>query len=244
MCARFTLRRRLNLVMKELAKMLPVGLFDWDPEPRYNIAPTQQVAAVRITADAGKYELVPLRWGLIPSWAKDPKIASSLINARAETVADKPAFRAAFKRRRCLILADGYYEWTGKPGKKQPWHCRFPSDAAFAFAGLWECRKPPQGERVATCTIVTTAANEFSSKCHDRMPVILDAANYGRWLDPGQQRHRPDAFSRIAGGRGIGGRGRESAGQQPAKSGAGVAGACRLTILIRISCIALARRLR
>ena len=102
--------------------MLPVGLFDFDPEPAFNIAPTQKVAAVRATADAGKNELVPLKWGLIPSWAKDPKIASSLINARAETVAEKPSFRSAFKRRRCLILADGYYEWTGKPGKKQPWH--------------------------------------------------------------------------------------------------------------------------
>jgi putative SOS response-associated peptidase YedK len=107
MCARFTLRRRLNLVMKELAEMLPVGLFDWDPPPRYNIAPTQQVAAVRATADAGARELVALKWGLIPSWSKDPKIASSLINAHGETVATKPSFRSAFERRRCLILADG-----------------------------------------------------------------------------------------------------------------------------------------
>jgi putative SOS response-associated peptidase YedK len=184
MCARFTLRRRLNLVIKELAEMMPVGLFDFDPEPRYNIAPTQQVAAVRATADAGQRELVPLKWGLIPSWAKDPKIASSLINARAETVATKPAFRSAFKRRRCLILADGFYEWTGKPGKKQPWLFHYGNDRPFAFAGLWEHWKPPEGEPIESCTIVTTAANEFASKYHDRMPVIIDGGDYTRWLDP------------------------------------------------------------
>jgi hypothetical protein len=132
MCARFTLRRPLSLVVKELADTLSVGLFDFDPPPRYNIAPTQLLAAVRATADAGRSELVPLKWGLIPSWSKDPKIGSSLLNARAETVAEKPAFRAAFKRRRCLILADGYYEWTGKPGKKQPWHFHLPGDRPFA----------------------------------------------------------------------------------------------------------------
>jgi putative SOS response-associated peptidase YedK len=184
MCARFTLRRRLNLVMKELAEMLPVGLFDFDPEPAYNIAPTQKVAAVRSTADAGKNELVPFKWGLIPSWAKDPKIASSLINARAETVAEKPSFRSAFKRRRCLILGDGYYEWTGKPGKKQPWHFHLHGDKPFAFAGLWENWRPPEGDPIETCVIVTTAANEVAAKYQDRMPVIVDASDYARWLDP------------------------------------------------------------
>jgi putative SOS response-associated peptidase YedK len=184
MCARFTLRRRLNLVVKELAERLPVGLFDWDPLPRYNIAPTQLVAAVRPTADAGRREVVPLKWGLIPSWAKDPKIASSLINARGETVATKPSFRSAFKRRRCLILADAYYEWTGKPGKKQPWLFHYGNDRAFCFAGLWEHWKPPEREPVETCTIVTTAANELAAKYHDRMPVIIDPADYARWLDP------------------------------------------------------------
>jgi putative SOS response-associated peptidase YedK len=122
MCTRFTLRRRLNLVMQELADTLPVGLFDFDPDPAFNISPTQKLAAVRATADAGQNELVPLKWGLIPSWSKDPKIATRSINARAETVAEKPAYRSALKKRRCLILADGYYEWTGKPGSKQPWH--------------------------------------------------------------------------------------------------------------------------
>jgi putative SOS response-associated peptidase YedK len=158
---------------------------DWDPTPAYNVCPTQKVAATRPTADAGRYELVPLKWGLIPSWSKDPKIASSCINARGETVTTKPAFRSAFKKRRCLILADGYYEWTGKPGKKQPWHFHLPGDAPFAFAGLWECWRPEGQEPVETCTIVTTAANEFSAKYHDRMPVIVDPPDYSLWLDPG-----------------------------------------------------------
>jgi putative SOS response-associated peptidase YedK len=184
MCARFTLRRPLSLVVKELADTLSVGLFDFDPPPRYNIAPTQLLAAFRTTPDAGRSELVPLKWGLIPSWSKDPKIGSSLLNARAETVAEKPAFRAAFKRRRCLILADGYYEWTGKPGKKQPWHFHYGDDRPFAFAGLWEHWKPSEGEPVESCTIVTTAANEFAAKYHDRMPVIINPTDYGRWLDP------------------------------------------------------------
>jgi putative SOS response-associated peptidase YedK len=142
------------------------------------------VVAVRATADAGKNELIPLKWGLIPSWSKDPKIATSCINCRAETIAEKPAYRSAFKKRRCLILADGYYEWTGKPGKKQPWHFHLHGDKPFAFAGLWECWKPPEGDPVETCVPVTTSANEFCCKYHDRMPVIVDAGDYGRWLDP------------------------------------------------------------
>jgi putative SOS response-associated peptidase YedK len=190
MCARFNLRRRLNLLIQEMAElMLDEGvLYDWDPPPRYNIAPTQLVAAVRAGADAGRRELAPLKWGLIPSWAKDPKIAASCINARAESVAEKPAYRAAFKRRRCLILADGYYEWTGKAREKQPWHFRLRDDAAFAFAGLWECWRPPAGEPVETCAIVTTDANELAKLYHDRMPVILHPADYARWLDPEYQR--------------------------------------------------------
>jgi putative SOS response-associated peptidase YedK len=171
MCARFTLRRGLNLIIKEMAELLlrQPDFFDW--LPRYNIAPTQLVAAVRPTANTGGRELVPLKWGLIPSWAKDKKIASSLINARAETVAEKPAFRSAFKRRRCLILTDGYFEWTGNPGKKQPWHFHLHGDKPFAFAGLWETWRPPEGDSVVTCTIITTEANEFNSRFHDRRPL-------------------------------------------------------------------------
>ena len=163
----------------------PAGLFDFDPEPAYNLAPTQKVAAVLAPADPGKNELVPLKWGLIPSWSKDPKIATICINCRAEAIAVKPAFRSAFKRRRCLSLADGFFEWTGKPGKKQPCHLHLHGDEKpFDFAGLWEHWKPPDGDPVETCVIVTAAANEFSAKYHDRMPVIVDGADYGRWLDP------------------------------------------------------------
>jgi putative SOS response-associated peptidase YedK len=193
MCARYTLTRRLNLLVQEMAElMLDEGApADYNQPPRYNISPTHQVAAVRPAADAGRRELVPLRWGLIPSWSKDPKIAASCINARAETVAEKPAFRSAFRRRRCLVLADGYYDWTGKPGKKQPWHFHLAGGRPFAFAGLWEHWRPPDGEPVESCSIVTTAANELAAKYHDRMPVILDPADYGRWLDPTAQ---PDAL--------------------------------------------------
>jgi putative SOS response-associated peptidase YedK len=186
MCARFTLRRRLNLVLQELVEIMldPAAASDWDPTPAFNICPTQNVAAIRPTADADRNEPVPLKWGLIPSWSNDPKIATSCINARGETVATKPAFRSAFKKRRCLILADGYYEWTGEKGKKQPWHFHLPDDRAFAFAGLWECWRPEGQEPVETCTIVTTAANEFSAKYHDRMPVIVESTDYSLWLDP------------------------------------------------------------
>jgi putative SOS response-associated peptidase YedK len=145
------------------------------------------VAAVRASPDAGRRELVPLKWGLIPSWAKDPKIATQCLNARAETVAEKPAFRSAFKKRRCLILADGYYEWTGPKGKKQPWHFHLHNRAPFAFAGLWEHWRPPEGDPVETCTIITTDANELAAKYHDRMPIILHTADYSRWLDPANQ---------------------------------------------------------
>jgi putative SOS response-associated peptidase YedK len=155
MCARFTLRTRLNLLIQQMTELLlDEGSLDgWDSGPAYNICPTQRVAAVRPAADAGRRELVPLKWGLIPSWSKDPKIASSCINARAEMVATKPAFRPAFKRRRCLVLADGYYEWTGKPGHKQPWHIRLRDEAPFAFAGLWEHWEHSEGEPVESCTI-------------------------------------------------------------------------------------------
>jgi putative SOS response-associated peptidase YedK len=187
MCARFTLTNRLNRVVQEMVELMLDHAPDWDQGPLFNISPTQQVAAVRATADAGKRELVPLKWGLIPSWAKDPKIATQCINARAETVATKPAFRSAFKKRRCLILADGYYEWTGAKGKKQPWHFHLKDHRPFAFAGLWEHCKPPEGEPVETCTIVTTEPNELQAKYHDRMPLILHPDDYARWVDPANQ---------------------------------------------------------
>ena len=154
---------------------------------RYNIAPTQTVAVVRHAAASEERELALLHWGLIPSWAKDAKMAAAMINARAETVAEKPAFRSAFASRRCLVLADGYYEWQ-KVGKvKQPYCFTLRDERPFAFAGLWESWRPPNsldGVPLESCTIITTAANELSAALHDRMPVILEPADYDLWLDP------------------------------------------------------------
>jgi putative SOS response-associated peptidase YedK len=161
--------------------------------PRYNVAPTQSIAAVRATP-AGR-ALNMLRWGLIPSWASDPKIAYKLLNARSETVAEKPSFRAAFKQRRCLIPASGFYEWQKGSGKtKQPFFIRPRDGGLFSFAGLWECWHDPKGATVETCTILTTGANELMRPIHDRMPVILDSASEGAWLDPSAS---PDALRAL-----------------------------------------------
>jgi putative SOS response-associated peptidase YedK len=177
MCGRFT----LSVSAARLQKVFP--LFEF-PEivPRYNIAPTQEVLAIR-QKEHDPPRAAWLRWGLIPHWAKDKKLAATLINARADTAADKPAFRDAFKRRRCLIVADGFYEWRKEGKLKQPFHIRRKDGQPFAFAGLWETwhgEQPP----VASCTIVTTDANEAIRHLHERMPVILDAHDYARWLDP------------------------------------------------------------
>lgn len=179
MCGRYTLRtpahvlaRYFNLSAQE----------EWQLPLRYNIAPTQTVPVVR-HGEAGR-ELATMRWGLIPSWAKDKKIASSLINARGETVAEKPAFRAAFKRRRCLIPADGYYEWQKIDAKtKQPYYIRRDDDQPFAFAGLWEYWEKGE-EPIESCTIITSEANESTRSLHDRSPVMLDTTNFDMWLDP------------------------------------------------------------
>lgn len=152
--------------------------------PRYNIAPTQQIATVSVNSESSERQLKMLRWGLIPSWAKDVKMGAKLINARAETVAEKPAFRAAFKKRRCLILADGFYEWQTQNGEKQPFYFRLENGETFAFAGLWEHWEKGEGEPIESCTILTTEANELMRPIHDRMPVILEAKNYEQWLDP------------------------------------------------------------
>ncbi|MGH8681997.1 MAG: SOS response-associated peptidase [Burkholderiales bacterium] len=150
--------------------------------PRYNIAPTQTALVVRETP-AGRREAVGLRWGLVPFWAKAPSIGSRLINARAEGLADKPAFRAAFRRRRCLVPADGFFEWRALAGRrKQPYYVRLASGEPFAMAGLWEQWRPPEGDAIATFTIVTTAANAALRALHDRMPVIVASADYDEWL--------------------------------------------------------------
>ncbi len=184
MCGRYTLR----VSPAELAELFGViNQFDWSP--RYNIAPTQTVAAVRLFESGDGRELALLKWGLIPFWAKDAKIGSNLINARADTVATKPAFRAALKKRRCLIPVDGFYEWQVVPGQKtkQPDLISVRDVPAFAFAGLWEHWTNPEGNRVDNCSIITTDANELMQQVHNRMPVILDPADYERWLDRDQQ---------------------------------------------------------
>jgi putative SOS response-associated peptidase YedK len=153
-----------------------------DYPPRYNIAPTMDALVVRETAE-GEREAVMLRWGLIPAWAKDPAIGSRMINARAEAVADKPAFRAAFRRRRCLVPADGFYEWHAVAGgRKQPYFIRLASGAPLGLAGLWETWRGPAGDAIATFTIVTTTANEALAALHDRMPVVIAPADYDEWL--------------------------------------------------------------
>lgn len=179
MCGRFTLRTPAAQIAKYFNVSAPQ---EWQLALRFNIAPTQQVAAIRQSEEKSR-ELVPLRWGLVPSWAKDLKIGNSLINARGESVAEKPSFRAAFKRRRCLIAADGYYEWKKLDAKtKQPYYIRREDEKPFAFAGLWE-RWDKDPEPIESCTIITTDANEVTRDIHDRMPVILSPDNFDIWLD-------------------------------------------------------------
>jgi putative SOS response-associated peptidase YedK len=180
MCGRFA-RYASGDEVAQRFQLPEATLFD---EPRYNIAPTQPVAAVRATAWGRA--LAWLRWGLIPSWSSDPAIGNKLINARAETVTEKPSFRSAFKQRRCLIPASGYYEWEKRRGsRKQPYFIRPRNGSLFAFAGLWERWHDSQGTPVETCTILTSEANEQLRSLHDRMPLILDPAADATWLDPG-----------------------------------------------------------
>ena len=150
-------------------------------EPRYNVAPGQTVLVVR--PSSGARQLAALHWGLVPSWAKDVKIGYRLLNARCETVEEKPAFRAAFRKRRCLIPADGFFEWQKTGRKKQPFLFQV-NDGLFAFAGLWEHWQNSDGETLESCTILTTEANELVRPLHDRMPVIVAPADYASWLEP------------------------------------------------------------
>ena len=189
MCGRFTQRFSLREIQELLGLAGPAA----NLRPRYNVAPGQEVAAVR--AEGGERRLAMLRWGLIPAWAKDPKIGYRTINARVETAAEKPSFRAAWRTRRCLIPADGFYEWARRGEGKQPWLFQPADGGAFAFAGLWErwtVRKGAPlpasmaelgpGDAVETCTILTTAANETVAPVHGRMPVILPWEAHGPWL--------------------------------------------------------------
>lgn len=150
--------------------------------PRFNVAPTQPVAAIRVKPYTKKRELTYFHWGLIPSWAKDTKMASRLINARSETAAQKPSFRSAYKRRRCIIPANGIYEWQKQNGKKQPMYIHHHNGELLALAGLWENWQSADGSEVQSCTILTTSPNEFMSSIHNRMPVLLEPEDYDMWL--------------------------------------------------------------
>lgn len=192
MCGRFTLRAPEGVVAEQFS-LLALPPFT----ARFNIAPTQPVAVVRMAPEGGgpRRELVWLHWGLIPSWAKDPKIGGRMINARAETAPEKPAYRAAFRRRRCLVAADGFYEWQGTGGRKRPYFIRMRNDRPFAMAGLWEHWTSPDGTEIPSCTLLTTTANDRIRSIHDRMPVILSPDDYDRWMDPAEQ--RPEAVAPL-----------------------------------------------
>lgn len=177
MCGRYILLSKAQKLANRFRLDQPPPL-----TARYNIAPTQGVAVVRQRED-GVRLLAMMHWGLIPFWAKDADIGNRLINARSETVMEKPAFKQAFKKRRCLILADGFYEWRKCERGKQPYLFRMADEQPFAFAGLWERWDDPDGEAIESCTILTTQANDLVKSVHHRMPVILDRPDESRWLD-------------------------------------------------------------
>ncbi|VXD24229.1 conserved hypothetical protein [Planktothrix serta PCC 8927] len=152
--------------------------------PQYNIAPAQKISTIRYNLEQQEQQFQPMRWGLIPHWSKDEKIGYKLINARVETVTEKPAFRQAIRSQRCLILADGFYEWQHQGKIKQPYYFQLKDHQLFGFAGLWERWKHPNGEDIFSCTILTQAASEIVRPVHERMPIILSTSVYSQWLDP------------------------------------------------------------
>jgi putative SOS response-associated peptidase YedK len=179
MCGRFT----LTIDPAHLQEAFPWAVIPNDLSPRFNIAPSQPVAVIPNTGDN---ILSMYQWGLIPSWAKDPAIGDRMINARAESLAVKPSFRNAYRRRRCLILADGFYEWKQSPGlkSKQPVYIRLINNHPFAFAGLWEHWTSPDGSEIRSCTIITTQPNSLLLTIHNRMPVILPTETFSQWITP------------------------------------------------------------
>jgi putative SOS response-associated peptidase YedK len=182
MCGRFT----LTVDPGQLQNAFPWASIPDEFPPRFNIAPTQPVAVI---ANDGQNRMDFYLWGLIPSWAKDPDIGNRLINARAETLAEKPAFRSAFKRRRCLILADGFYEWKQHADKKIkiPMYIQLADKKPFAFAGLWEIWNTSDGSEIRSCTIITTRPNRLMEEIHNRMPAILAPQYYQAWISPDEQ---------------------------------------------------------
>jgi putative SOS response-associated peptidase YedK len=179
MCGRFTLTSN----PEQLQESFPGILITHEVSPRYNIAPSQPIAVI---PNSDQTRLDYYTWGLVPHWAKDPSIGSRLINARSETLDEKPAFRTAYRRRRCLILADGFFEWMSTPGtrSKTPMLIKLKSGNPFAFAGLWEVWNSPDGSTLKTCCIITTQPNSLMAPIHNRMPVILPSEAYTLWLDP------------------------------------------------------------
>jgi putative SOS response-associated peptidase YedK len=181
MCGRYRLSRRKQIIEQHFDSVS--GEEDWIP--RYNIAPTQPIPVIRQNPKEPVRQLSLMRWGLIPSWSKDSSGAARMINARSETASTKPAFRDAMKSRRCLIPADGFYEWMRMEKTKQPYCFEVGESELFAFAGLWDRWKDPNGNWMKTCSILTTSPNAVTQAVHDRMPVILDPDAYDLWLDPG-----------------------------------------------------------
>ena len=177
MCGRFTLKTPPSALAKFFG--LPETP---DLAPRFNVAPTQPVATVLVLTGDRQFRM--MRWGLVPSWAKDLSIGNRMINARAETIVEKPSFRTALRERRCIVMADGFYEWEHKAQPRRPFHIVNKDGTPLGFAGLWERWKPPEGDPIESCTIITTTANELVGKLHDRMPVILEPGDYDLWLDP------------------------------------------------------------
>ena len=180
MCGRFTLFSTFETIIERFH--IESAFDEMEYQISYNIAPSQRVVAV--INDGSKNRLGYLRWGLIPPWAKDEKIGYKLINARSETLAEKSSFRKAYQNKRCLIVADSYYEWMQTPNRKIPMRIKLKSGEPFGLAGLWESWKSPAGQSLHTCTIITTSSNELTSSIHDRMPVILDPRDEQKWLDP------------------------------------------------------------
>jgi putative SOS response-associated peptidase YedK len=183
MCGRYRLSRRKQIIAEHFDAISDAD--DW--VPRYNIAPTQPVPVLQQHPTEPTRHLSQMRWGLIPSWSKDASSAAKMINARSETAHTVPAFRDAMKYRRCLLPADGFYEWRRSANSNQPYCFEVNAGKLFAFAGMWEGWKDPNGTWVKSCTILTTTPNALTSTVHDRMPVILDPADYDLWLDPGMK---------------------------------------------------------
>jgi putative SOS response-associated peptidase YedK len=177
MCGRFTQSQSIPRIAQEFG----IAEVSCDLGPSYNIAPTQKVAVV---VTDGVKKLVPVRWGLVPSWAKEISVGNKMINARAETITEKASYRNAFKKRRCLVVADGFYEWQDVGDSKRPVYIRLKSGKPFGFAGLYEVWKSPEGDEITTCTIITTEANELMKPIHARMPVIIPRQDEDLWLNP------------------------------------------------------------